>query len=114
MTRILTLEPLTAEAFAPFGDVVAPPVGQRLSLSASLQGVDGAMQPRLSFNHAEPWTLPLTATKMERRNRSSQCFVPIDVTRWVVLVAPDDDGKPDIRGLPSLLEEYYPNWPLCT
>lgn len=104
MTRILHLEPLTPEAFAPFGDVIDPPEpGQRLSLAASLQGLDGASQPRLSFNNAEAWTLPLTAPKMERHNRSSQCFVPMDVARWVVVVAPDKAGKPDPDALRAFL-----------
>ncbi|MBR0650193.1 Ureidoglycolate hydrolase [Roseomonas terrae] len=104
MTRVLHLEPLTAEAFAPFGDVVEPPAaGERLSLAGSLQGLDGAVQPRLSFNNAAPWSLPLTATKMERHNRTSQCFVPMDVSRWVVMVAPDKGGRPDPAKLRAFL-----------
>jgi ureidoglycolate lyase len=104
VTRVVLLEPLTPEAFAPFGDVVEPPrQGERTSLTTSLQGLDGAGQPRLSFNNAPPWTLPLTATDMERHNRSSQCFVPIDVARWVVIVAPDKGGRPDAEALRAFL-----------
>jgi ureidoglycolate lyase len=96
MSRRVTLEPLTAEAFAPFGDVVDPPaVGDRMSLGQTLVAQDGATAPRLSFNNAAPCDLPLLATEMERHNRSSQCFVPMDVSRWVVMVAPDLAGKPD-------------------
>jgi ureidoglycolate lyase len=36
---------------------------------------------------------------MERHKRSSQCFVPLDVSRCVVMVAPDKDGKPDATQL---------------
>lgn len=100
MTRILKLQPLTAEAFAPFGDVIDPPaVGERTALGESLLAIDGANSPRLSFNHAKSWDLPLLATEMERHNRSAQCFVPLDVSRWVVVVAPDKNGKPDPDGL---------------
>ncbi|WP_158292155.1 ureidoglycolate lyase [Paracraurococcus ruber] len=104
MTRLLRLEPLTAEAFAPYGDVVDPPApGDRLSLMESIGGRDGAAAPRLSFNHAPPHALPLLATEMERHNRSSQCFVPLDVARWVVMVAPDAGGVPDAARLRAFL-----------
>ena len=99
MKRIV-LEPLTAAAFAPFGDVIDPPaLGGRMSLTETLTAIDGAVTPRLSFNHGEPFALPLTAVEMERPNRSSPCFVPLDVSRWVLLVAPDRDGVPDVAGL---------------
>jgi ureidoglycolate lyase len=40
--------------------------------------------------------LPLEATVMERHEFSSQSFVPLDVSRWVVVVAPaGPDGGPD-------------------
>lgn len=104
MTRIVRLEPLTSEAFAPFGDVVEPPaLGDRIALTATLQGLNGAAQPRLSFNNAQPWALPLTATEMERHNRTSQCFVPMDVTSWVIVVAPDVGGRPDADALRAFL-----------
>lgn len=98
--RTLRLEPLTPEAFAPFGDVVEPPApGARMSLIDSIGGIEHAGTARLSFNNAEPHPLPLTATQMERHNRSSQCFVPMDVARWVLLVAPDLGGRPDAASL---------------
>jgi ureidoglycolate lyase len=100
----LRLEPLTVEAFAPFGDVVEPPApGERISLEATLRALDGATMPKLGFNNAAPHALPLVATQMERHNRSSQCFVPLDVSRWVLLVAPDRDGAPDVAGLRAFL-----------
>jgi ureidoglycolate lyase len=104
MTRRLVLEPLTQDAFAPFGDVIdAPARGERPSLEQTIGGSDGATQPKLAFSHVEPWALPIQATQMERHNRSSQCFAPMDVARWVVMVAPDLDGKPDEAGLRAFL-----------
>ena len=102
--RHLSLEPLTAEAFAPYGDVVEPPApGDRTTLEATLLARDGAAAARLSFNHAPAAPLPLLAREMERHTRSSQCFVPLDVARWVILVAPDTGGAPDPAGLRAFL-----------
>jgi ureidoglycolate lyase len=98
--RSLELESLTAEAFAPYGDVIDPPApGGRALLLDTLPASHGPNSPRLSFGHPKAWTLPLTATEMERDKRSSQCFVPLDVSRNVVMVAPDKDGKPDATQL---------------
>lgn len=100
MTRVLRLEPLTAEAFAPFGEVMdAPALGERPMLGASLRARPGAPMPSLAFSHIAPHALPILATKMERHNLSSQCFVPMDVSRYVVMVAPDKGGAPDMAGL---------------
>jgi ureidoglycolate lyase len=97
----LTLEPLTAAAFAPYGDVVdAPAPGERSTLMATLAAADGAVTPTLAFNNVAPHDLPITATEMERHLRSSQCFVPLDVSRYVLLVAPTGaDGRPDATKL---------------
>jgi ureidoglycolate lyase len=105
VTRVLRLEPLTAEAFAPFGDVVEAPVeqGQRVALSDTLRADPQAAAPRLSFALASPWSLPITASEMERHNHSCQCFVPLDVARWVVVVAPDAEGAPDAGALRGFL-----------
>lgn len=104
MTRHLILQTLTPEAFAPFGDVVDPPApGDRVSLTDTVRAIDGATQPKLSFSSAQPWELPLHATQMERHNRSSQCFAPMDVARWVIMVAPDNGGRPDEAGLRAFL-----------
>jgi ureidoglycolate lyase len=100
VTRHLRPEPLTAASFRPFGDVVDPPgPGERPTLGATLTALEPATLPLLSFNHVEPWPGPLVATEMERHTRSSQCFIPLDVARWVLLVAPDRDGAPDMLGV---------------
>ena len=99
--RALQLRPLTAEAFAPYGDVVEPPeLGGQHGLSSSLGSPspgseDAGTSARLSFSNKPPSVLPLVATEMERHPWSSQTFVPVDVSRWVVMVAPDLGGRPN-------------------
>lgn len=100
MTRILRLQPLNAAAFAPFGDVAEPPEpGGRHAIDAGLGVTRADTTAKLSFSHPKPWPLPLLATEMERHPWSSQTFVPIDVARWVLMVAPDRDGAPDPDGI---------------
>jgi ureidoglycolate lyase len=94
----LILEPLTAEAFAPFGDVLAAPADPgRVYIEAALDNRRAHARPSLSFSTREPAALPLTSTTMERHRHSSQSFVPMEAGRWLVLVAPHGaDGGPDM------------------
>lgn len=95
---MVRVEPLTAEAFAPFGDVIERPgdVG-RLYYSKALANGRPAAQPSLSLTMSRPIAgLPHTAVRMERHEFSSQSFVPIEVARYLVVVAPHDaSGRPD-------------------
>lgn len=103
MRRVI-LEPLTQDAFAPYGDVMEPPgPGARVSLLDTLVARGAATQPVLSFSNAPPTQLPILATQMERHMLTSQCFVPMDVARWVVMVAPDIGGRPDVERLRAFL-----------
>ncbi len=80
-----------------------PAPGGRDALEAGLGVKRAGLTARLSFNHPAPHTLPLLATEMERHSWSTQTFVPMDVSRWVVLVAPDKGGRPDPDGLVAFL-----------
>lgn len=91
-------QPLTAEAFAPFGDVLAPPTEPgRIYFEKGLKNGRAGARPSLAVTHARPLAaLPLRATVLERHEFSSQSFMPLDVSRWLVVVAPyGADGGPD-------------------
>jgi len=94
----LVTEPLTAEGFAPFGEVLeAPAAPGRAYIDAALANRRGHAQPSLSFSTREPTPLPLRSSTMERHLHSSQSFVPMEAGRWLVLVAPHGaDGGPDM------------------
>jgi ureidoglycolate lyase len=94
----LILEPLTAAAFAPFGEVLAAPAEPgRVYIEAALANRRAHATPSLSFSTKLPAALPLASTTMERHRHSSQSFVPMDAGRWLVLVAPHGaDGGPDM------------------
>ena len=91
-------EPLTAEAFAPFGSVFEAPAEKgRLYLDAQLATARPGWSASLSVSRSgPPATLPLVATKMERHAYSTQTFVPIEPARYLIMVAPTAaDGGPD-------------------
>lgn len=94
----LIAEPLTAEGFAPFGEVLAAPGAPgRVYIESALANRRPGAQPSLSFSTKEPVALPLASATMERHRHSSQSFVPMAAGRWLVLVAPHGaDGGPDM------------------
>ena len=94
----LTAQPLTASAFAAFGEVLAAPAqpGRSYFDAALANGRSGAW-PSLSIVHVLPTArLPLSVTQLERHEFSSQSFVPMHAGRWLVIVCPSAaDGGPD-------------------
>ncbi|MEL7462609.1 MAG: ureidoglycolate lyase [Pseudomonadota bacterium] len=103
--RTIRTEPLTAEAFAPFGEVLeaagAPDkiINQglcgRWHDRASLDFSDG--RAGISIFKAEPRALPYELTMMERHPDGSQTFIPMTAAPFLVTVASDEGGAP---GLP--------------
>ena len=101
MTQI-TIQPLSAAAFAPFGDVLdctgAPDkvinqgLCDRFHDRARLQFGDG--QAGISLFRAELRKLPLTLEMVERHPLGSQAFLPMSMDGFLVIVAPDEDGTP--------------------
>lgn len=99
------IEPLTAEAFAPFGDVIeigadaksipinAGTTRRFHALGATFAQGDNA-RVVISMARATPFELPLELTMVERHPLGSQAFVPVEPTRFLVIVAPDENGAP--------------------
>ncbi|RMA41507.1 ureidoglycolate lyase [Rhodophyticola porphyridii] len=98
----IAAQPLTAAAFAPFGDVLeakGPPdrlINQglcgRFHDRARLSFADG--RAGISLFRAEPRTLPYTLDLLERHPLGSQAFLPMTEYPFLVTVAPDADGRP--------------------
>lgn len=99
-------EPLTAEAFAPFGEVLERPRAPgRSYYDAALGNGRSEAGPSLSLVQRPPIAgLPFEAKLMERHEFSSQSFVPIDAGRWVIIVCPHrPEGGPDLSGLRAFI-----------
>ncbi|MCQ4159040.1 ureidoglycolate lyase [Roseomonas sp. GC11] len=96
---MLHARPLTAEAFAPYGEVLEVPAEPgRLYYERGLATLRPGAWPSLSLAMKEPHPPgPLRVQQMERHEFSSQSFVPLGAARWLVLVAPHaETGGPDM------------------
>lgn len=94
----LRAQPLTAEAFADFGEVIDsaghPPLPINNGMTEryhALACVDtGGPEGSALINlfHAKPYRLPMQLSSMERHPLGSQAFMPLDGRPFVVVVAP--------------------------
>lgn len=98
----IAIQPISAAGFAPFGDLLqvtgAPDkiINQglcgRYHDLAQMDFCDG--RAGLSLFNAEPRTLPLALTMMERHPQGSQAFIPMSEHGFLVIVARDAGGAP--------------------
>ncbi|MFW5654022.1 MAG: ureidoglycolate lyase [Roseicyclus sp.] len=91
------LVPADPVALAPFGRFVSSPdeAGTRLFYSDCLHDRPEAAAPVLHTNCVPETRLPLVCEQVERHPLAAQCFLPLDVSRYLVLVMPSDaDGAP--------------------
>ena len=97
---------LTREAFAPFGDVIEVPTAPGRNYYADALGnLRADASPSLSMSYREPTQdRPLRSEMLERHEFSSQTFAPVDVARWLIVVAPHARaGGPDVAGLKAFV-----------
>lgn len=102
MSRTVETEPLTAAAFAPFGEVLeaaGPPdriINQgRCGRWHDLARLDfGDGRAGISLFRAEPRALPLRLEMLERHPEGSQAFIPMSPDPFLAVVAPDEGGAP--------------------
>jgi ureidoglycolate lyase len=118
MTMRLVAEQITTEGFAPFGDLLAAPSAPgRSYFDGALHNGRATAHPSLSIVHCLPVaSLPLTVTKLERHQYSSQSFIPLGGGAKLLVVCPHIEGVgPDLSALrafvtlPSEGITYRPN-----
>jgi ureidoglycolate lyase len=102
--RNLTIERLTAEAFAPFGQVIELtgahhyPINngmtERYHDLARVELAGAEARPLISIFRGQPYALPLNLKMVERHPFGSQAFYPLSDAPWLVIVADDSSGAP--------------------
>jgi ureidoglycolate lyase len=102
VNRSIRTRALTAAAFAPYGDVLEA-VGAPDKIIN--QGMCGRFHDRatldfhqgragISLFDAVPRSLPYSFDLVERHPDGSQAFVPMSQNPFLVIVAPDEGGRP--------------------
>jgi len=106
----LPVEPLSASAFAPFGDVIETQgngfhyinakMVERYHDLAQVDVDKMGGQVGISLCVGSPYVFPMRVTEMERHPLSSQCFIPLSNKPFLVIVAvPGDTVEPrQLRG----------------
>lgn len=92
---IITAQPLTPEAFAPFGDVLDCAGDPDMIINAGLCGrfhdrarLDfGGGDAGISLFHAQPRDLPYRCDVLEQHPLGSQAFIPMHQNPFLVIVA---------------------------
>lgn len=97
----IAVAPLTAAAFAPFGQVIAAQGAPDRLINAGRCGrhhdlaridVEGAVG--ISVFDSQSVALPYRFQLVERHPLGSQAFLPMTQHPFLVIVAPDDGGRP--------------------
>lgn len=99
---MIRAEPLTADAFRPFGEVldcagdpdriINQGLCGRYHDRATLDFGDG--RAGISLFKADLRSLPYTLDMVERHPEGSQAFLPMSLDPFLVIVAPDESGRP--------------------
>ena len=98
MSPRLSVEPLTREAFRPFGEVIGTEGARHFPINdgtaeryhdlARLDLTAEGGRPILSLFRAQPRGLPMRVSIIERHSLGSQAFMPLSPRPYLVVVAP--------------------------
>ncbi|MCZ4091910.1 ureidoglycolate lyase [Sinorhizobium psoraleae] len=104
MARLLSIEPLTKQTFAPFGSVIeADPASMRYINGGNTERFHALARAEVTGEGAgviinifrgQPRAFPYAVTMMERHPLGSQSFSPLDDRPWLAVVAEDEGGRP--------------------
>lgn len=99
--RRLTIEPLSKEAFAPFGDVIETDGSEYFMINngstrryhqlATVETAQPDDRAIISIFRAEALAMPLSIRMLERHPLGSQAFIPLLGNPFLIVVAPVGD-----------------------
>lgn len=104
MSERVVARPLSADAFAPYGDVIekagadAYPINAGMCMRyhdlARVETLGPGARTLVNIFSGKPYDLPLSLGMVERHPLGSQAFLPTSDRPFLVVVCPDDDGRP--------------------
>lgn len=99
---VLRAQPLTREAFAPFGDVIEASVNPSEAMNEArferfddLCNIDIAGDAAVAVSIARcraPTELPMRVDRVERHPLGSQAFIPLQTCRMLIVVGPPGEN----------------------
>lgn len=102
--RKIVAQPLSAAAFAPFGQVIdtaqvaSRPMNdgraRRFHDLAEIEVIGDGARVVVGLVEAQPYAVPLWLNLVERHPLGAQAFVPLNAAPFLVVVCPDESGKP--------------------
>ena len=108
MPKTITAQLLTSEAFAPFGEVIEKAGSETRLINngmctrhhdlATVEIMGEGGRPSINIFAGRPYAMPLVLEMVERHPLGSQAFIPMHERPFLVVVCPDEDGRP---GTPS-------------
>lgn len=100
----IPIKPLTIEDFAPFGEVIDLDTAQHFPINngmctryhdlATVELGGDEPRPLVNIFRGKPYEVPLHLKMVERHPLGSQAFIPMSKRPFLVIVAPDEAGKP--------------------
>jgi ureidoglycolate lyase len=108
--RVIAIEPLTAEAFHPFGEVIdVASASKHFTINQGyaeryddLARIDVSREggyPRLSIFRAKPRSLPFVLLLLERHPLGSQACLPMSPQPYLVVVSGGAGDAPDLASI---------------
>ena len=107
---------LSTEAFASYGEVVAPRgegrsanagMARRFDEAVVLENRHPGARANLAVFDVRPYSLPFTIQELEQHPHSSQTFLPLQAARYAVVVcAAQADGAPDVGTMQAFIAAH--------
>jgi ureidoglycolate lyase len=104
MAETIIAKPLTKASFAPYGQVIEKQGSEERVINngncvrhhdlAKIELEGPTAEPSINIFCGQPYEMPLTLKMVERHPLGSQAFVPMHDRPFLVVVCPDDNGKP--------------------
>ncbi|MGB0844433.1 MAG: ureidoglycolate lyase [Alphaproteobacteria bacterium] len=101
----LKVQPLTKEAFAPFGQVIETEGAKSFLINndncrrhhdlATVETAGPNGHTLINIFRGQPYTLPLDIKLVEKHPFGSQAFMPLTENLWLVVVAKETETGPD-------------------
>jgi ureidoglycolate lyase len=87
---VVRVKPISAEAFADYGDLLEKPTtGTRQDFAAAIENRRSGARANLALVRCEPFAAGTLIGTLERHAFSTQFFAPLDVDAYLLVVAKD-------------------------